>query len=88
MTQSSKGYSRTKPRAKVRDGADSRNSQFADADEASVQEHIEQRIAAGTQLVRIRPGKHLVHSLTTSSIHSETELCRVHATPEAHPDVI
>ena len=61
---------------------------YEDTDEASVQEHIGQRIAASTQLVRIRSSGRLMHSLTTSSTHSVTVLCRVHATPEAHPDVI
>ena len=32
-------------------GGGMRDSQFADADEASVQEHIEQRIAAGVHMV-------------------------------------
>lgn len=50
-SNASKGRGKGKPNGAYPYPNDIRDSQFADADEAIVQEHLEQRIAAGTHLV-------------------------------------
>lgn len=88
LKRSSKGLGRGKPHVNAGRDGDIRDSQFADADEASVQEHIEQRIAAGTQLVIISYVESQMHLLIIRSIHRETGLYQVREMPEAHLDAV
>lgn len=52
LRRGSKAVGKGKKQSAHPDPSRARDSQFADADEASVQEHIEQRIAAGVNMVR------------------------------------